>query len=66
MKTLVANPRLTYPRNDNVLKVLADFVKCLSQFFALRIPIGPEKNDHQLVSLSVPQLLELVHGVKFD
>ena len=55
-------PRLnTYPRDENVLQVLADLVECVAEFFTLGVPIGPEKDHGEFVRLAVPELLQLLN-----
>lgn len=50
-----------YPCNDDVLQVQADFLQGDSELFALRIPRCPEQNNHQLVGLSISDLIQLIH-----
>ena len=40
------------PGNNYMLKVLADFLKSFSQFFAFWVPTGPEKDYAHHIGLS--------------
>ena len=43
----------TYPSDYDMLKILTYGFESFPKFFAFGIPIGPEKNDSQFVSLSI-------------